>query len=410
MESIGSLGDGGNNKDDHCNDLDDVDGQRSDEDDMDDIEHDILGSCGSGDDTNKGRIDDDNESLNHSLSSPGGLSGLSSLQSPSARLASPLSLLTSPATTQQGNGLLNKSVSEQLQQQHMQVLHAQQQHLNQQLLQQTKLHHQKSSGYLQQQQQLIGLTVSNSGTTAVSAYDGGTTINAVTGVVSTLLPTHSTSSSSSSTGSMSGYGSSSSTNTSSTSSPASLSDRMVRSLLTGSPAMLLGNRIGHIAMGLAMSNNSNNNSNNNNNNRNNNVSYNSARYRIQNELGNNNSVRQFQQAGYSKPYSNQVRWNSHGQNRIEPMEIDNIEVNFCNPQVAGHPNRTFGQDRLNLDRQSREGLDRNYGNTRVAGHPNHTVSQDRLIVDRQSPEGPIGNYEENDNMLFMRQPQNVCPR
>ena len=76
------------------------------------------------------------------------------------------------------------------------------------------------------------------------------------------------------------------------------------------------------------------NHNENNNNRNNNVSYNSTRYRIQKELGNNNSVGQFQQAGYPKPYSNQVRWNPHRQNRIESMEIDNIEVNFCNPQCV----------------------------------------------------------------------------
>ncbi|XP_065361986.1 ABC transporter G family member 7-like [Calliphora vicina] len=176
--------------------------------------------------------------------------------------------------------------------------------------------------------------------------------------------------------------------------------------------------------------NTNGNMNNNNDNGNNNIS---GRYRIQNELGNNNIVGQFRQAGYPRPYSNQVRWNPNRQKRIEPMEIDNIEVNvcnpqvaghpnrrfgqdrlnldrqsqeglevnYCNPQVAGHPNRRFGQDRLNLDRQSREGLDINYGNSRVAGHPNHTVSQDRLIVDRQSPEGPRGSYEEEDNNMFL---------
>ncbi|XP_065370835.1 protein pangolin, isoforms A/H/I/S isoform X2 [Calliphora vicina] len=261
MESVGATC-GSSTKDDHFNDLDDVDGQRSDDDDEDDNEHDNLGSCGSGDDNHKDR-DDDNESLNQSLSSPGDLSGLSSLQSPSTSLASPLSLLTSPVLPQHGNGLLNTPVSEQLQQhqQHMQVLQAQQQHLNQQLLQQTKLHHhhhqqqqqQQQTGHLQQHQSL-GIGGSNSNETTVSAYESGI-INAASGVVSTLLPTLSTSTSS---GSVSGYGSASScsTNTTSTSSPASLSDRMVRSLLSGSPAMLLGNRIGHIAMGLAMSNNS----------------------------------------------------------------------------------------------------------------------------------------------------------
>uniref|UniRef100_A0A336MS62 dTCF n=1 Tax=Culicoides sonorensis TaxID=179676 RepID=A0A336MS62_CULSO len=57
---------------------------------------DNLGSCGSVDDAKT--PDDDSESLNQSLSSPGCLSGLSSLQSPSTSLASPLNLLTSPST------------------------------------------------------------------------------------------------------------------------------------------------------------------------------------------------------------------------------------------------------------------------------------------------------------------------
>lgn len=42
--------------------------------------------------------EEDNESLNQSLSSPGCLSGLSSLQSPSTSLASPINLLASPST------------------------------------------------------------------------------------------------------------------------------------------------------------------------------------------------------------------------------------------------------------------------------------------------------------------------
>lgn len=57
---------------------------------------DNLGSCGSVDDAQT--PDDDNESLNQSMSSPGGLSGLSSLQSPSTSLASPINLLASPST------------------------------------------------------------------------------------------------------------------------------------------------------------------------------------------------------------------------------------------------------------------------------------------------------------------------
>nr|QFQ59554.1 pangolin [Nephrotoma suturalis] len=59
------------------------------------ISDDNLGSCGSIDDSQT--PDDDNESINQSLSSPGGMSALSSLQSPSTSLASPLNLLTSPA-------------------------------------------------------------------------------------------------------------------------------------------------------------------------------------------------------------------------------------------------------------------------------------------------------------------------
>lgn len=56
-----------------------------------------LGSCGSIDDDAQ-TPDDDTESLNQSMSSPGGLSGLSSLQSPSTSLASPINLLASPST------------------------------------------------------------------------------------------------------------------------------------------------------------------------------------------------------------------------------------------------------------------------------------------------------------------------
>ncbi|KAH8403615.1 hypothetical protein KR222_009344 [Zaprionus bogoriensis] len=67
------------------------------------------GSCGSGDELDANQItklaehEEDAESMNHSLSSPGCHSGLSSLQSPSttASLASPhnINMLTSPAST-----------------------------------------------------------------------------------------------------------------------------------------------------------------------------------------------------------------------------------------------------------------------------------------------------------------------
>ncbi|XP_034489834.1 protein pangolin, isoforms A/H/I/S isoform X2 [Drosophila innubila] len=86
--------------------------QLSDDDDDDDDLGDMAASCGSGDETERERDrervthkmadNEDNESMSQSLSSPGCLSGLSSLQSPSTTtsLASPLNInmLTSPAT------------------------------------------------------------------------------------------------------------------------------------------------------------------------------------------------------------------------------------------------------------------------------------------------------------------------
>lgn len=59
---------------------------------------DNLGSCGSMGDAHT-PPEDDTESLNHSLSSPGGLSGLSSLTSPSMILPSPSTSLASPSVS-----------------------------------------------------------------------------------------------------------------------------------------------------------------------------------------------------------------------------------------------------------------------------------------------------------------------
>lgn len=59
---------------------------------------DNLGSCGSVGDAHT-PPEDDTESLNHSLSSPGGLSGLSSLTSPSMILPSPSTSLASPSVS-----------------------------------------------------------------------------------------------------------------------------------------------------------------------------------------------------------------------------------------------------------------------------------------------------------------------
>ncbi|XP_034670635.1 protein pangolin isoform X1 [Drosophila subobscura] len=79
--------------------IDDLGSQLSDDEDDDDDEDQLVGSCGSNDESNK-IPDDDTESLNQSISSPGCLSGLSSLQSPSTTtsLASPLNMNINPAT------------------------------------------------------------------------------------------------------------------------------------------------------------------------------------------------------------------------------------------------------------------------------------------------------------------------
>ncbi|XP_044316535.1 protein pangolin isoform X3 [Drosophila rhopaloa] len=79
--------------------IDEHESQLSDDDDDDYDEDKLGGSCGSADETNK-IVDDDTESLNQSMSSPGCLSGLSSLQSPSTTmsLASPINMNTNPAT------------------------------------------------------------------------------------------------------------------------------------------------------------------------------------------------------------------------------------------------------------------------------------------------------------------------
>ncbi|KAL9911881.1 transcription factor pangolin isoform 11-T29 [Glossina fuscipes fuscipes] len=244
-------------KEERFNELDDVEGPQSEEDE--DIDHEPLGeeSSASGDDIHKS-TEEDNESLNQSLSSPGCLSGLSSLQSPSASLASPLNLLTSPAIPT--NPLLNTFQSAGNEQTNMQgqpsthilALHGNQltgncslnQHLQQQQslnkLSQHPLHgpqqHQvASAGTPGDRTQSYVSEINNSGTTA-------------------LLPTLSTSSTSS-VGSASGYGTSSSTSNytsnSATLSPSSLSDRMVRSLLSNNSAMLLGNRVSNLAVGPA---------------------------------------------------------------------------------------------------------------------------------------------------------------
>ncbi|EDX15184.1 pan, partial [Drosophila simulans] len=75
-------------------------GSQLSDDDEDDYDDDKLGgSCGSADETNKIE-DEDSESLNQSMPSPGCLSGLSSLQSPSTTmsLASPLNMNANSAT------------------------------------------------------------------------------------------------------------------------------------------------------------------------------------------------------------------------------------------------------------------------------------------------------------------------
>lgn len=225
MESIGM--NCNSVKDEHFNDLDDIDGQRSDE---DDIDHENMGSCDSGDDNTK-TFDDDNESLNHSMSSP---SGFSSFQSPPTSLAS-------PAITHHTNESIHSAVNEQNHSHsNLHVLQTQQQN-------KTHQHFQPS------------ISMSSICPTSNSSYDSvglvGSTSNSISNFISTL-----TASSSPSSASMSCYSSTNTctTPTSSAALPASLSDRMMRSLLSNSPAMLLGNRLSHLAMGLAMNNNNNN--------------------------------------------------------------------------------------------------------------------------------------------------------
>ncbi|XP_036676440.1 protein pangolin isoform X3 [Drosophila suzukii] len=79
--------------------IDEHGSQLSDDDDDEYDDDKLAGSCGSGDESNK-IVDDDTESLNQSMPSPGCLSGLSSLQSPSTTvsLASPLNMNSNPAT------------------------------------------------------------------------------------------------------------------------------------------------------------------------------------------------------------------------------------------------------------------------------------------------------------------------
>ncbi|KAH8349021.1 hypothetical protein KR084_000233 [Drosophila pseudotakahashii] len=79
--------------------IDEHGSQLSDDDDDDYDDDKLGGSCGSADESNK-IVDDDTESLNQSMPSPGCLSGLSSLQSPSTTmsLASPLNMNINTAT------------------------------------------------------------------------------------------------------------------------------------------------------------------------------------------------------------------------------------------------------------------------------------------------------------------------
>lgn len=118
-----------------------------------------------------------------------------------------------------------------------------------------------------------------------------------------------------------------------------------------------------------------------NNNFNNNFN-NSGRYRAQNNRDDNMSgqFRNLAQVGNPRPNSGQYRWNQPRQDRVEKMEVDNIERIYNNPQVAGHPNHKFSQNRLNSDRQSTEGPEINYGE------------------------------EINNTVFFMKQPLNACQR
>uniref|UniRef100_A0A8W7P6P1 dTCF n=1 Tax=Anopheles coluzzii TaxID=1518534 RepID=A0A8W7P6P1_ANOCL len=111
---------------------------------------DAIGSCGSmEDDSSKspGEEDEDRESINQSLSSPRCLSVLSSLQSPSTSIASPLNLLASPATPtnfyhhHDHLGLASMIASAQQQHQQQQLQQQLQQHQQQQQQHYLHQHH-----------------------------------------------------------------------------------------------------------------------------------------------------------------------------------------------------------------------------------------------------------------------------
>ncbi|XP_028899968.1 uncharacterized protein LOC105218274 isoform X2 [Zeugodacus cucurbitae] len=145
MEGLSSNAGSSGTKDDSFQDLDDLE--------EDNASDDNLGSPGSIDDNNK-TPDDDTESLNNSLSSPGCQSGLSSLQSPSTSMASPLNLLASPATPVTVGVPFGLSDNQQEQNVPSQQQQLQQASSEQQMRMQHH-HHQQQQMHLSQHQQLM---------------------------------------------------------------------------------------------------------------------------------------------------------------------------------------------------------------------------------------------------------------
>lgn len=83
-----------------------------------------------------------------------------------------------------------------------------------------------------------------------------------------------------------------------------------------------------------------------------------------------------------KQDSGQYRQNQYRQGPVEPMEIDNINLNVNRPQRAGHPNPQIGQNRLISDRQS----------------------QEEILATNNMRE------EINNCVFFMKEPRNGYPR
>lgn len=137
----------------------------------------------------------------------------------------------------------------------------------------------------------------------------------------------------------------------------------------------------------------------NDNTKNNNVN-NSGRYRVQNNGDNNmlnNNFQKFAQVGNPRPNSGQYRWNQPRQDRIERMEVDNVEIchghfdnrgNFQGSTRSGNPRPNFSQTSWNQPWQGRNGSieqgREEINNNQLAGHSEPNLCQCNVGQLRQS--------------------------